>query len=170
MATELYDLTVPVFTRALKALSGLLDKAVAHAGEAGAQALLSNRLIDDMHPLAKQVQIACDSAKLCVARLSGAEAPVNEDTETTIAELNARIAATLAFIASVPRGEIDGQEGREVVLKFPGGELPFRGLAYVTGFALPNFFFHVSMAYALLRQAGVPLGKRDYMGAALTGG
>jgi len=165
MATELYDLTVPVFTRALKALSGLLDKAVAHAGEAGAEALLAKRLIEDMHPLSKQVQIACDSAKLCVARLSGAEAPVNEDTETTIAELKARIASTLAFIGSVPREAIDGQEDRDVVLKFSGGEMPFKGQAYVTGFAVPNFFFHVSMAYALLRQAGVPLGKRDFLGA-----
>ena len=166
MATELYDLTVPVFTRALKALSGLLDKAVEHAGEAGADALLSNRLIDDMHPLSKQVQIACDGAKLCVARLSGAEAPVNEDTETTIAELQARIASTLDFIGSVPRGAIDGQEDRDVVLKFPGGEWPFKGQGYVTGFALPNVFFHLTTAYGLLRGAGVPLGKRDFLGVA----
>ena len=166
MATELYDLTVPVFTRALNALSGLLDKAVAHAGEAGAEALLSNRLAPDMHPLSKQVQIACDGAKLCVARLSGAEAPVNEDVETTIAELKARIAATLEWIGSVPREAIDGQEDREVVLKFPGGEWPFKGQGYVIGFALPNFFFHVTTAYGLLRQAGVPLGKRDFLGAA----
>ncbi len=165
MATELYDLTVPVFTRALKALSGLLDKAVEHAGAAGADALLSNRLTDDMHPLSKQVQIACDSAKLCVARLSGAEAPVNEDVESTIAELQARIASTLAFIGSVPRSAIDGQEDRDVVLRFPGGEWPFKGQAYVIGFALPNFFFHLSTAYGLLRQAGVPLGKRDFLGA-----
>lgn len=165
MATELYDLTVPVFTRALKALSGLLDKAVEHAGEAGADALLSNRLIDDMHPLSKQVQIACDSAKLCVARLSGIEAPVNEDNETTIPELKARIAATVDYIASVPRAAIDGQEDRDVVLKFPGGEWPFKGQGYVIGFALPNFFFHVSTAYGLLRQAGVPIGKRDFLGA-----
>lgn len=165
MATELYDLTVPVFTRSLKALSGLLDKAAAHAGETGAGALLANRLIDDMHPLSKQVQIACDSAKLCVARLSGAEAPVNEDVETTIAELKARIASTLDFLASVPRAAIDGQEDREVVLKFPGGEWPFKGQAYVIGFALPNFFFHLTTAYGLLRQAGVPLGKRDFLGA-----
>lgn len=165
MATELYDLTVPVFTRALKALAGLLDKAVGHAGEAGAEALLSNRLIEDMHPLSKQIQIACDSAKLCVARLSGVEAPVNEDTETTIPELQARIASTLAYVGSVPRAAIDGQEDREVVLKFPGGEWPFKGQAYVIGFALPNFFFHVTTAYGLLRQAGVPIGKRDFLGA-----
>ncbi|CAN7301647.1 DUF1993 domain-containing protein [Brevundimonas sp. LjRoot202] len=166
MATELYDLTVPVFTRALKALSGLLDKAVEHAGQAGADALLSNRLAEDMHPLVKQVQIACDGPKLCVARLSGVEAPVNEDTETTIPELKARIAATLDWIGSVPREAIDGQENRDVVLKFPGGEWPFKGQAYVVGFALPNFFFHVTTAYDLLRQAGVPLGKRDFLGAA----
>ena len=166
MATELYDLTVPVFTRALKALSGLLDKAVEHAGEAGADALLSNRLAEDMHPLVKQVQIACDGPKLCVARLSGVEAPVNEDTETTIPQLKARIAATLEWIASVPREAIDGQEERDVVLKFPGGEWAFKGQAYVVGFALPNLFFHVTTAYGLLRQAGVPLGKRDFLGAA----
>ena len=166
MATELYDLTVPVFTRALNALSGLLDKAVAHAGEAGGEALLANRLAPDMHPLVKQVQMACDGPKLCVARLSGVEAPVNEDTETTIPELKARIAATLAWIGSVPREAIDGQEDREVVLKFPGGEWPFKGQGYVIGFALPNFFFHVTTAYDLLRQAGVPLGKRDFLGAA----
>lgn len=165
MATELYDLTVPVFTRSLKALSGLLDKAVAHAGEAGADALLANRLIGDMHPLSKQVQIACDSAKLCTARLSGVEAPVHEDVETTIPELKARIAATLDYIGSVPRAAIDGQEEREVVLRFPGGEWPFKGQGYVIGFALPNFFFHVTTAYGLLRQAGVPIGKRDFLGA-----
>jgi len=168
MATELYDLTVPVFTRSLKALSAMLDKAAAHAAETGAgpEALLARRLIDDMHPLVKQVQIACDGAKLCAARLSGVEAPVNEDTETTIPELKARIDATLAFLASIPRGAIDGQEDRDVVLKFPGGEWPFKGQGYVTGFALPNFFFHVTTAYGLLRGAGVPLGKRDYLGAA----
>lgn len=165
MATELHDLTVPVFTRGLTALSGLLDKAVEHAGAAGADALLTNRLAEDMHPLSKQVQIACDSAKLCVARLSGAEAPVNEDVETTIPELQARIASTLAFIGSVRREAIDGQEEREVVLKFPGGEWPFKGQGYVIGFAIPNFFFHVSTAYGLLRQAGVPVGKRDFLGA-----
>ena len=163
MATELYDLTVPVFTRGLTNLSNLLDKARAHAGD-GAEALLSNRLIEDMHPLTRQVQTACDSAKLCVARLSGVEAPVMEDTETTIDELKARIQATLAYLASVPRDAVDGQEGKDIVLKFPGGEWPFKGIAYVVGFAHPNFYFHLTTAYALLRQAGVPLGKRDFIG------
>lgn len=163
MSTELYDLTAPVFTRGLTNLSNLLDKAGAHAGD-GADALLQNRLIDDMNPLSKQVQTACDSAKLCVARLSGVEAPVMDDTETTIPELKARIQKTLDYLASVPRDAIDGQEGREVVLKFPGGEWPFKGIAYVLGFAHPNFYFHLTTAYGLLRQAGVPLGKRDFIG------
>ena len=167
MATELYDLTVPAFTRGLKALSGLLDKAVAHAQATGVdpETYLSLRIIDDMNPLVKQVQTACDSPKLCIARLSGVAAPVNDDTETTIADLQARIASTLTYIASVPRDAIDGQEAKDVTLTFPGGEMKFAGQPYVTSFAMPNFYFHLTTAYALLRGAGVPLGKRDYMGA-----
>ena len=167
MATELYDLTVPPFSRGLRALSGLLDKAVAHAAATGVdpETYLALRIIDDMNPLVKQVQTACDSPKLCVARLSGVAAPVNDDTETTIAELQTRIADTLAYLQSVPREKIDGQEGKEVTLTVPGGEMKFLGQPYVTGFAMPNFYFHLTTAYALLRGAGVPLGKRDYMGA-----
>ena len=168
MATELYDLTVPPFTRGLRALDGLLDKAVAHAETTGVdpESYLSLRIIDDMNPFAKQVQTACDSPKLCLARLSGVAAPVNDDSEKTIAELKQRIAATLEYLASVPRDKVDGQEGKEVVLTFPGGEMKFLGQQYVTGFAMPNFYFHLTTAYALLRGAGVPIGKRDYMGAA----
>lgn len=166
MATELYDLTVPGFTRGLRALSAILDKAVAHAATTGVDAddWLSLRLIDDMNPLIKQVQTACDSPKLAVARLSGMAAPVHDDSEKTIADLQVRIAETLAYIRSVPRSAIDGQEGKEVTLTFPGGEMKFLGQPYVTGFAVPNFYFHLTTAYGLLRQAGVPLGKRDYMG------
>ena len=166
MATELYDLTVPPFTRGLRALSGLLDKAVAHAEATGVDpnSYLSLRIIDDMNPFSKQVQTACDSPKLCLARLSGVAAPVNDDTETTIAELQARIASTLEYLASVPRDKVDGQEAKEVTLTFPGGEMKFLGQGYVTGFAMPNFYFHLTTAYALLRGAGVPIGKRDYMG------
>jgi hypothetical protein len=109
--------------------------------------------------------MSCDSAKLSVARLSGVDAPVMEDTETTIAQLKARIAATLDYLASVPRDTVDGQEDKDIVLKFPGGEWTFKGQAYVIGFAHPNFYFHVTTAYALLRHAGVPLGKRDFLGA-----
>lgn len=167
MATDLHDLSVPAFTRGLRALDALLDKAVAHAGATGAnaEAWLDHRLAPDMHPLRKQVQIACDSSKLCIARLSEVPAPVHDDSEITIAELKGRIAQTLDYIASVPRDAIDGQEAKQVVVKFPGGEMRFEGRPYLTGFALPNFYFHVTTAYALLRQVGVPLGKRDYMGA-----
>ena len=166
MATELYDLTVPPFTRGLRALDGLLDKAVAHAEATGVDpnSYLALRIIDDMNPFSKQVQTACDSPKLCLARLSGVAAPVNDDTETTIAELKQRIASTLAYLASVPRDKVDGQESKEVTLTFPGGEMKFVGQQYVTGFAMPNFYFHLTTAYALLRGAGVPIGKRDYMG------
>lgn len=167
MATELYDLTVPGFTRGLKAISAILDKAVAHAATTGVDAddWLSLRLIDDMNPLIKQVQTVCDSPKLCVARLSGIAAPVHDDSEKTIADLQVRIADTIAYIQSVPRSAIDGQESKDVVLTFPGGEMKFLGQPYVTGFAMPNFYFHLTTAYGLLRQAGVPLGKRDYMGS-----
>ena len=167
MATELYDLTVPPFTRGLRALSGLLDKAVAHAEATGVdpETYLGLRIIDDMNPFSKQVQTACDSPKLCLARLSGVPPPVNRDSEKTIAELQQRIADTLAYLASVPRDKVDGQEGKEVTLTFPGGEMKFLGQPYVTGFAMPNFYFHLTTAYDPLRGAGVPIGKRDYMGA-----
>ena len=167
MTTSLYELTVPVFTHRLKSLSAIIDKAAAHADAIGvnADAWLSLRLIEDMHPFSKQVQTTCDVAKLCVSRLSGVAAPVMEDSETTIAQLKARIAATLDYLASVPRETIDGQENKDIVLKFPGVELSFKGQAYVISFAHPNFYFHLTTAYALLRQAGVPLGKLDFLGA-----
>jgi hypothetical protein len=166
MATELYDLTVPGFVRGLKALSAILDKATAHAQATGVdpEAWLSLRLSETMNPLIKQVQTVCDSPKLCVARLSGVAAPVHDDSEKTIADLQGRIAETLAYLQSVPRSAIDGQEGKDIVVTFPGGEMKFLGQPYVTGFAVPNFYFHLTTAYGLLRLAGVPLGKRDYMG------
>jgi len=166
MATELYDLTLPGFVRGLKALSAILDKATAHAGATGVdpESYLVLRLSETMNPLIKQVQTVCDSPKLCVARLSGVAAPVHDDSEKTIADLQGRIADTLAYLQSVPRSAIDGQEGKDIVVTFPGGEMKFLGQPYVTGFAVPNFYFHLTTAYGLLRQAGVPLGKRDYMG------
>lgn len=166
MATDLYDLTVPVFSKHLTALSGLLDKARDHAAGLGqdADALLAHRLIADMHPLTRQVQMAADGPKLCIARLSGLAAPVAEDTETRIDQLQARIRLTLDWLASVPRSAVDGQEDREVVLTFPSGEMRFTGRDYAVGFAQPNFFFHLTTAYALLRAQGVPIGKRDFFG------
>jgi hypothetical protein len=110
------------------------------------------------------VQTACDSAKGAVARLAGVEIPKHEDTEKTFPELKARIAKTLAFIESVERAKLDGAESREVTLKFRGQDTQFGALQYLFGFAYPNFYFHVTTAYALLRHNGVEVGKRDYIG------
>jgi uncharacterized protein len=167
MTTSLYDFTVPAFTRALTNLSKQLDKANAFATQKkfDFKALAESRLIADMHPLTSQVQIACDNAKGAVARLTGIDAPKHADTEKTYEELQARIAKTLDFIATVKPEQFVGAETREVVLKFPGLTLTFNGQDYVTKFALPNFYFHASMAYALLRKNGVEIGKPDFMGS-----
>jgi hypothetical protein len=117
-----------------------------------------------MFPLARQVQVACDTAKGAVARLAGAEIPKYEDTEQTLAELKARIARTLDFVASVPAAKIDGSEEREVVMKMRGQDVKFSGLQYLFGHAWPNFYFHVTTAYNILRANGVELGKRDFIG------
>jgi len=168
MSTSLYDLTVPVLIRALRNLSAILDKGAAHARDQGIDPaeLLEARLAPDMLALPGQVQRASDSAKGCVVRLGGiANLPMADD-ETSFEQLQARIAATIAFLQAAPREAIDGQEGREVVLQTPGGDFPFTGLAFAQGFVLPNVFFHVTAAYAILRHKGVPLGKFDYLGRA----
>ena len=162
MTFGLYDAAAPVFVRALTNLSALMDKALAQGFDEAT--LMQARLAPDMRPFPAQIQLASDSAKGAVARLTGTDNPSMPDTEMSFAELKARIDATLAFIRSVPAGAYVGGEDRDVVLKFPGGEQHFKGGAYLTGFALPNFFFHVAMAYALLRAAGVQIGKRDYLG------
>lgn len=166
MATELYDITVPAFLRGFTAMAAFLEKGRAWADEQGMpQAeLLEARIYEDMAPLTSQIQRVSDGAKLAVARLAGVEGPSMPDTETSFDELQARIAATVDFIKSVPREKIDGREDAEVVLKLPSAELKFTGRSYVTGFALPNFYFHVTTAYAILRMKGVPVGKRDYLG------
>ncbi len=164
MSFGLYDASAPVFVRALSNLSALMDKALAQGFDEAR--LLEARLAPDMRPFPSQIQLASDSAKGAVARLTGTDNPSMADTETSFAELKARIDATVAFIRSVEPTAFEGGEDRDVVLKFPGGEQHFKGAAYLTGFALPNFFFHVTTAYALLRAAGVKIGKRDYLGAA----
>jgi hypothetical protein len=166
MATELYDLTAPVFLRAFKAMAAFLDKGRAWADENGVAhaELLEARLYPDMAPLTAQVQRASDSAKLALVRIGGVEGPAMPDDEVSFADLQARIAKTVAFIESVPRAAIDGKEGAEVVLKFPNGEYPFTGQSYAIGFVLPNFYFHVTTAYAILRMKGVPVGKIDFLG------
>ena len=164
MSFTIHQASAPVFTRALTNLSAMIDKALA-AGVAEAT-LLEARLAPDMHPFPRQIQMASDSAKGAIARLAGVEPPSMPDTETTIGELKARIAATIAYANSVEAAAFDGAEDREVVLKFPNGEMKFTGADYLTGFALPNFFFHITIAYALLRANGAPIGKMDFLGGA----
>ena len=164
---SLYDFSVPAFTLALTNLSKQMDKASAYAERKkfDTKALADARLIADMHTFTKQVQIACDNAKGPVARLAGIENPRHEDNETTFAELQARIAKTLDFIKSVKPEQFAGAQTREIVLQFPQLTLKFSGQDYLTRFALPNFYFHATMAYALLRHNGVELGKGDFLGA-----
>ncbi len=166
MSVSIYDVTVPVLTLSLTNLAAILDKAAGHAQskKLDAKVFPAARLIIDMLPLSSQVQIACDTAKGAVARLTGIEALKHADTETTLDELKARVAKTLDFIKSVKREQFEAAEAREIVLQFPQSTLKFTGLNYLTNFVLPNFFFHVTTAYALLRMNGVDVGKRDFLG------
>lgn len=166
VATDLYDLTVPVFIRGLRNLSVILEKGAAYAEEKGIDplTLTQARLTQDMAPLAAQVQYASDSAKGAVIRIGGLDPVPMPDTEQSFADLQERIGKTVAFLESVPRDRIDGREDAQVVLRTPRGDFSFTGRSHVLGFSMPNFHFHVTMAYALLRQAGVPLGKLDYLG------
>jgi len=166
MSVSLYDVSVPIFTLSLNNLAAILDKAASYADnkKVDPKALPQARLIIDMLPLSSQVQIACDTAKGAAARLAGVEIPKHEDTESTIPELKARVAKTLDFIKTIKAEQFLGAETREIVLQFPQSTLKFNGLNYLTNFVLPNFFFHVTMAYALLRKNGVDLGKRDFLG------
>ena len=166
MKISMYQASAPRFANALRNLSAILDKAQAwsEAKKIDATVPGSLRLIADMFPLARQVQIACDTAKGAVARLAGAEIPKHEDTEQTFAELKARIAKTLDFIESVPAAKIDGSEEREVVLQMRSGERRFKGMQYLLGHAYPNLYFHVTTAYNILRHNGVELGKIDFLG------
>lgn len=167
MTISMYAASVPVLRQMLGSLDGLLAKAEAHAEARKIEpdALLQARLFPDMFPLVRQVQIACDFAKSVPARLAGAEVPAYEDTERTFAELHARIARTLAFIDGLDAAAFEGSERREIVLR-PGTpkERRIAGDAYLLQYGLPQFFFHVTAAYALLRHNGVEVGKKDYMG------
>jgi len=162
----MYQASAPRFANTLKNLSAILDKAKAHAEakKIDETVLTSSRLYPDMFALARQVQIACDSAKGAVARLAGVEIPKHEDTEKTFDELKERIAKTLAFIATVKPGQIDGSEEKEIVLKLRGKDVPFKGLQYLMGFAWPNFYFHTVTAYDILRHNGIEIGKQDFIG------
>ena len=162
MTFSLYDASAPMFVRGLNVLVGLIDKAAASGLDE--EGLMQGRLAPDMLPFVSQVRIATDLAKGAVARLAEVEPMVLADDETTLAQLRARIVRTIAYVESVGPAQFAGAETRAVQLKFPGMELNFEGAGYLTSFALPNFYFHVTTVYALLRHAGVALGKRDYMG------
>jgi hypothetical protein len=166
MALSMYDLSVPVFSRGLGQLTHLLDKSLAHAraNDIEPQTLVDARLAPDMLTLAGQVQRASDASKLGVARIAGITAPSFADEETTYDELLARIAKTQDFLATVDRALIDGHEDRPVTIKAREGEAHFTAERYLLQFALPNFFFHLTTAYGLLRHAGMPIGKMDYLG------
>jgi hypothetical protein len=168
MTISMHSASVPVFNRMLGNLSAWLEAAEAHAAEKKFEpaVLLGTRLAPDMLPFTRQVQIACDGAKFCVARLAGVTAPKHEDNEATMAELKARIASTLAFVNSVTAAQVDGSEDRDITIPRRDGSTVMKGEAYLKHFALPNLYFHVTTAYALLRHNGVPLGKADYLGKA----
>jgi len=166
MSISMYDLLIPVLTRGLTTMSAVLDKAAAQAAakKFDSAVLAQARLFPDMYPLVRQVQIACDTAKGAAARLAGIEAPRHEDTEVTLAELKARIAKTLDVVKSVTAAQLKDAESRAIEIKFPNGSWKFTGIGYLTDFVLPNFFFHVSMVYALLRKNGIEIGKSDFLG------
>lgn len=163
---SMYQASVPVLLRALRNLRHLLEKGEAHAHAQGYDpaVLLSSRLYPDMLPLLRQVQLATDTAKFAPARLAGVESPRFEDSETSFAELYARLERVSEYLTSFGAEQIDGSEAREVVLPSRRGDRHFDGRGYLLGFVLPNVFFHVSTAHAILRHNGVPIGKMDYLG------
>jgi uncharacterized protein len=166
MQLSMYQASVPVFVQMLGALSGVLDKAQAHAApkKIDPAVLLASRLAPDMLPMSRQVQLACDFAKGPTARLAGVEVPSWPDNEKTFAELQERIKRTLDFVQSFKPAQIDGSEEREVKISIAGQPVVVTGQPYLTGFVMPNFYFHATMAYAILRHNGVELGKRDFVG------
>lgn len=163
----MYQASVPLFQNMLKALSGVLAVAEANAAERkiDPQVFLSARLSPDMFALTRQVQIATDHAKGAPARLAGKDAPRFEDTEASFAELQARIAKTRDYLNSLAAADFEGSEARTIIIKTRARELSFSGLDYLQNFATPNFFFHVTTAYNILRENGVPLGKSDFLGS-----
>ena len=166
MSLSLYDVSIPVFIRTFGNLTEILKKGEAFADEKGMahKELLEARLIEDMYPLTGQIQRASDAAKFAAVRVTGMENVPMADDEASFAELYARIEKTVALLKSVPQNAMDGKEEVEVVLKTQNGPVEFTGRSYILNFAIPNFFFHATTAYAILRHKGVPVGKMDYLG------
>jgi hypothetical protein len=167
MSITMHSASVPIFVRMHGNMTDWLDKAEAHAQAKKFEpaVYLTSRLAPDMLPFTKQIQIACDAVKFGIARLAGVDAPKFEDNETSLADLRARIRKTIDFVESVPASKIDGSESRDVVVPRRDGSMTLKGEVYLKHFALPNFFFHVTTVYALLRHNGVELGKADYLGS-----
>ena len=165
MNISMYQASTPRFVNTLKNLSAILDKAQAHAeaNKIEPTVLTNCRLFPNMFPMKRQVQVACDTAKGAVARLAGVEVPKHEDTEETFAELKARIAKTVDFIQSIKPAQVDGSEEKNIHLKLGPREVDYKGMQYLLGHAIPNFYFHVTTAYDILRHNGVELAKRDYL-------
>lgn len=166
MPLSMYQASVPAFLQMLTSLSAILDKAAAHAAERKIDpaVLLNTRLCPDMFPLVRQVQLVTDFAKGAGGRLAGVELPKYPDTESSFEALKARIAKTIDFLNGLERTRIDGSENKEITLPIGGESHTFKGQAFLINFALPNFYFHVTTAYAILRHCGVEIGKRDFIG------
>jgi len=166
MPISMYQASAPRFANTMKNLSAILDKAKAYAeaGKIDELALTQARLYPNMFPMARQVMIATDTAKGAVARLAGVEVPKYEDTEQTFEELKARLAKTIAYVQGFKPAQIDGSEEKDIHLKLGPVEVTWKGMQYLCGFALPNFYFHAVTAYDILRHNGVEIGKRDYIG------
>jgi hypothetical protein len=167
MTISMYKASAPVFSRALTNLSHVLQKGEAHAKDLGVDpdGLLGQRLIFDMFPLIKQIQIACDTSARCAARLAGVEPKSFSDEEKTLAEACDRVARATEYVQGFKPEQIDGSEDREIHLPMRGGEMKFTGRDYLLGFAIPTVFFHCTTAYDILRVAGVHIGKRDFLGS-----
>jgi hypothetical protein len=166
MEAGMYAMSIPLIKRGLTNLSALIDKAAAHveAHKIDPAALINFRLYPDMLPFSKQIQVACDLSKGCAARLGGVAVPKHEDTETTFAELQARIAKTIAFIDTVDSKAIDASAANPIKIPIRDRELNLTGYSYLTQMALPNVYFHLTTAYAILRHNGVVIGKTDFIG------
>jgi uncharacterized protein len=166
MAISMYQASVPVFVQYLKAASGVLQKGADHcaAKKIDPSVLVTARLFPDMFTLARQIQIATDHAKGSISRLAGVEIPSYPDTEASFEELQARIAKIIAYVEGFKPGQIDGSDDKHIKLDIHGTIFEFNGADYLSRWVLPNFFFHLTTAYAILRHNGVEVGKRDFMG------
>ncbi len=166
MTISMYQVSIPRFVHMLNNLAVILDKAQAYAEakKIDAATLPSARLFPDMLPLTSQVRIACDTAKRAAAMLAGVDNPVYEDNETTIPELKARIEKTVAFLGTIKPAQIDGTEAKDLVVKVGGKDTPFKGMQFLLARAIPNFYFHVTTAYDILRHNGLDVGKKDFLG------